>query len=130
MKSNKKGFTLVEIMIVVAIIALLAAIAIPNVLRAKIAANDSFAVDTIKTISAAAEGYAKNNSGSYPSTVSELLNAQPPYLTEDYCDKNLVGYNYICYFEEKGYVITASPDTEGTTGTTTYTITTGGVMTP
>ena len=43
MKMTKKAFTLVEIMVVVAIIALLAAIAIPNLVRAKINSNNSVA---------------------------------------------------------------------------------------
>ena len=50
---NKKGFTFLEIMIVVAIIALLAAIAIPNLLRTRIQANESAAISSLKTITTA-----------------------------------------------------------------------------
>ncbi len=50
MKRSEQGFTLVEIMIVVAIIALLAAIAIPNVLRGRTTANESAAIGNLRAL--------------------------------------------------------------------------------
>ncbi|PIW73849.1 MAG: pili assembly chaperone, partial [bacterium (Candidatus Ratteibacteria) CG_4_8_14_3_um_filter_41_36] len=54
---KKKGFTLVEIMIVVAIIALLAAIAIPNLLRARLNANEGAAIGNMHTLVTALGSY-------------------------------------------------------------------------
>ena len=59
---KQKGFSLIELLIVVAIILIIAAIAIPNLLRARMAANESSAVASIRTINTAMITY---NSG-YP----------------------------------------------------------------
>ena len=124
------GFTLVEIMIVVAIIALLAAIAIPNLLRARISANDALSQSTLKTMSTGAESFGTGNNGNYPANMTSLTGATPPYINVDYCGQTISGYTYTCTMSTSGYTFVATPVTVGTSGTTTHTITTGGVLTP
>jgi type IV pilus assembly protein PilA len=70
---KQKGFSLIELLIVVAIILIIAAIAIPNLLRSKMSAADSAAASTIRTLNTAQVSYAT----SYPtfgfaSTFTEL----------------------------------------------------------
>ena len=67
MKRSNRGFTLVEIMIVVAIIALLAAIAIPNVLRGRTTANETAAIGNTRALVSSLEMFRSVNNR-YPTT--------------------------------------------------------------
>ena len=66
--SNKSGFTLVEIMIVVAIIGLLAAIAIPNFVRARTTSQQNACINNLRQLDGAAQQYALENKLSSAST--------------------------------------------------------------
>lgn len=123
----KRGFTLVEILIVVAIIALLAAIAIPNLVRARVASNDAMAKSTLKSISTALESYLVVNSN-YPTATSLLLGVSPPYLNKDYFVGTHSGFTFGSNLGEYSYTITATPIAIHSTGSTTFTMETGGVL--
>ena len=70
---KQKGFSLIELLIVVAIILIIAAIAIPNLLRARIAANESSAASGIRTINTAEVSFNSNYPGTgYSLTLANL----------------------------------------------------------
>jgi prepilin-type N-terminal cleavage/methylation domain-containing protein len=70
---KQKGFSLIELLIVVAIILIIAAIAIPNLLRSKMSANESAAASTVRTLNTAEVTYSTNYpSVGYAVTFTEL----------------------------------------------------------
>src|SRR5262245_31606834 len=69
-----RGFSLLELLIVVAIILIIAVIAVPSLLKSRQSANESSAVSNLRLVNTAEVTYASSNQGSY-GTISELVAA-------------------------------------------------------
>ncbi len=125
---RQRGFTLVEIMIVVAIIALLAAIAIPNVLRGRATANETASIGNVRALISSLEMY-RSVYQVYPDLAgswgTEMYNPVPAYGPPSFSATNLTNvkvqgflYTYLPVSTSQ-YILRAVPFTVGSTGTRT-----------
>jgi type IV pilus assembly protein PilA len=132
---KNRAFTLVEIMIVCAIIALLGAMNIPNLIRTRLAANEAAAISALKTISSASHTYRASNPG-YPADLNTLYaNLTPPYIDKVLAGGIKDGYNFTLEGTSQdvngnfqGFLAQASPLTIGFTGNRYFSCDTSGVI--
>jgi len=128
MRNKQKGFSLIELLIVVAIILIIAAIAIPNLLRSKMAANEASAVGSLRTLNTACVTYSTTYGTGYPAALASLGPGAPATAaTADLIDGVLAagtksGYTFVYAAgaavggQIPTYTITADPVNRGTTG--------------
>ena len=140
------GFTLIELMIVVAIIAIIAAIAIPNLLRSRMSANEASAAGAMRTLSTGEVGFQTaafvdgdgDGVGDY-GTLAQLADpdgagATPPFIDSVLGGGVKHGYNFTATVTAgspttlPAYTVTAVPASAGRTGYRQYFVDESGVI--
>lgn len=90
-------------------------------------ANEQIAKGTLRALATAAEVYATDNQGKYPTDIFSLTNGEQPYISRSFCNEVIEGYSYKCSFATDGYAFKAQPTKQGGKA---YVINTGGVLQP
>lgn len=126
-RRRTRGFSLIELLIVIAIILIIATIALPKLNRARMYAQETAAIRTIQTIHTAETQYF-SQFGKFATTLAELgppTSGQPNAAAADLIPGDLAlgekgGYKYTVSAAPTGYTVNAAPSVYNSTGSRTF----------
>ena len=135
----RKGFTLIELMIVVAIIAVIAVMAVPSLMRSMMASNETAAIASLRAIAGAQTMFNTSDADAnqikdYSATILALFNTQVAGADVAYIDESLsdgadTGYDFVMNAATAwAWDACATPTTYGSSGVRTFTIDQNGVV--
>lgn len=117
------GFTLIELMLVCAVVSIIMSFAIPLLFQSRLAANEAGAIQTLRMISKGMEAYRIQNRGGayqYPADFRILTSLNPPDVDPLLSDGEKSGYRFTGGADGVGWNIVAVPVRSGISGEKTY----------
>lgn len=128
---EEKGFTLVELLIVIAIIVVIASLAVPVTLRARVQSNEAAAIGNLRTVGSSAESYrSTQNPPAYPTGFIAMITSSPPYLDTAWQNSQRQGYVFAYTPSQDGetYAVMAVPRSPNVSGVNSYCVDQTGII--
>ncbi|HIA28332.1 MAG TPA: prepilin-type N-terminal cleavage/methylation domain-containing protein [Planctomycetes bacterium] len=107
--NRHSGFTLIELMIVIAIISIIAAIAVPQLYSSINSSREASAISSMRVVSTASEQY-QLSQGSYPPDLGSLSTVAPELIDEQLASGSKSGYTFFLASVASTWTCTATPD--------------------